>query len=277
MNDLTNVGPNAVGAAMSPEELNEYYRKMAEAYAATEQTANSTVSPKNGVLSIGDQPIPGNQFAAVILDAVRLNTFYRAAYNPNSNEPPTCYAIGREDADMAPHPDMVKDQNHFIPQAQTCNGCPMNVFGSNQQTGKGKACGNRRRLIMLLAGTYQQDVNGMLHLQPYTTADHYATTPFLQMTLAPTTLKAWGSYVRSSAAQYQKPFFGLVTRIYLYPHPEHGKEAIGFEPLAEVPAEWAQAVIPRQQDAMRDIFKGYEPPQNQHPQGGFHQVQNQQR
>jgi hypothetical protein len=169
---------------------------------------------------------------------------------------------------------MARDPNHFKPQSDACQGCPMNEFGSNQQTRKGKACGNRRRLIMLLAGTYQQDVNGMLHLQPYTTADHYQTTPFLQMTLAPTTLKAWGEFVRSSAAQFQRPFFGLVTRVYLYAHPAHGKEAIGFEPLAQIPDDWAHAVIPRQQEAMKDIFKGYEPPQNGHPQGGFHQVQN---
>ena len=277
MNDLVQAQNTAVGEAMSQEELNAYYQQMAQAYAATEQTHNSTVSVKNGVMSVGDQPIPGNQFAAVILDAVRINTYYRSTYNPNSNEPPTCYAIGREDAEMAPHPDMAKDHSHFQPQAQQCLGCPLNEFGSNQQTGKGKACGNRRRLIMLLAGTYQQDVNGMLHLNPYTTAEHYKDTPFLQMSLAPTTLKAWGEFVRSSAAQFQRPFFGMVTRIYLYAHPVHGKEAIGFEPLAEVPQEWAHSIIPRQRQAMEDIFKGFEPPKNNHPQGGFHQVQQQAR
>lgn len=273
MNELTNPQNTQVGASMSPEELNEYYRTMAEAYAATEQRHNSTVSVKNGVMKVGDQPIPGNQFAAVILDAARLNTYYKSTYNPTANEPPTCYAIGREDATLAPHPDMAKDPTHFVPQAAQCNGCPMNEFGSNQVTGKGKACGNRRRLIMLLAGTYQQDVNGMLHLQPYTTADHYSTTPYLQMTLAPTSLKAWGEYVRSSAAQFQRPFFGLVTRVYLYAHPSHGKEAIGFEPMAQIPDDWAHSVIPRQQEAMKDIFKGFEPPQNSNPAGSFHQVQ----
>ena len=269
MNDL--VTQSAAQVPATPQDLEAYYKTMATAYASTEQRVSSTVSIKNGIMMVGDQPIPGNQFAAVILDAVRLNTFYASTYNPNDASPPTCYAIGRDDAEMRPHPDMAKDVNHFRPQAQFCNGCPHNEFGSGQN-GKGKACGNRRRLIMLLAGTYQ-NVGGIMQLQPMTDPAHYKTTGFLQMTLPPTTLKAWGEYVRGSSAQYQRPFFGLVTRVYVYAHPTHGKEAVGFEPLAQVPDQWAMEVIPRQQQAMKDIMEGYEPPQVQHPGGGFHQAQ----
>ena len=271
MNDL--VTQNAAQVPANPADLQAYYNKMATAYAASEQRHSSGISIKNGIMSVGDQPIPSNQFAAVILDAARLNTFYRTTYNPNDSSPPHCYAIGRDDAEMAPHPDMAKDYNHFAPQAERCSACPHNEFGSGQN-GKGKACSNRRRLIMLLAGTYQ-NVNGMIQLQPMTDPDHYKTTGFLHMTLPPTSLKGWGEYVRSTAAQYQRPFFGLVTRVYLYAHPTHGKEAVGFEALAQVPDEWAMNVIPRQQDAMQEIMEGYEPPQNQHPQGGFHQAQQQ--
>lgn len=270
MNDLVNTGPNAVGAAMSPQELTEYYRQMAEGYAATERRAGSTISVKNGIMSVSDQPIPGNQFAAIILDAVRLNTFYTQAYNPQSMDPPVCYAVGRTDDELHPHPDMAKHQ-YFQPQSNSCLDCPHNQFGSGR-TGTGKACTNRRRLYMLLAGTYGMTQQG-LQLNPYTEPSHYETTPFLQMTLPPTTLKGWGEYVRASAAQYQRPFFGLVTRVYLYPHPTHGKEAIGFEALGAIPDEWATTVIPRQQQAMKEIFEGYEPPQQRHPQGGFHQQQ----
>jgi hypothetical protein len=271
MNDL--VTQRAANVPTNPADLQAYYNQMATAYAASEQRESSGISIKNGIMSVGDQPIPGNQFAAVILDAVRLNTFYRTTYNPHDSSPPHCYAIGRDDAEMRPHPDMAKDMNHFQPQAEHCSGCPHNEFGSGQN-GKGKACSNRRRLIMLLAGTYQ-NVNGMMQLQPMTDPEHYRTTGFLHMTLPPTTLKAWGEYVRASAAQYQRPFFGLVTRIYLYAHPVHGKEAVGFEPLAMVPDEWAMNVIPRQQKAMQEIMEGYEPPQNSHPQGGFHGQQQQ--
>ena len=39
----------------------------------------------NGVMSVSDQPIPGNQFAAIILDVVRLNTFYARRSNSSSS------------------------------------------------------------------------------------------------------------------------------------------------------------------------------------------------
>lgn len=245
-----------------PAQLSEYYQKLAEAYASTERRAGSAISIRNGVMQVGDQPIPGNQFAAIILDAVRLNTFYGTAFNPGNIVPPTCYAIGRNDAEMAPHPDMAKAPHFFMPQADRCGACPHNEFGTGR-SGTGKACTNRRRLLMLLAGTYNQ----MGQLQPYTDANHYSETPFLTMTLPPTSIVGYGEWVRKTAADYQRPMFGVIARIYLYPHPKHGKEAIGFETIAPIPDDWGGVVIQRHQDAAREIFQGYEAPQ---PQAGVH-------
>ena len=269
MNDIVTQNQNTQITDINPQDLTELYRKMAEEYAASERRAGSTISVRNGIMSVADQPIPGNQFAAVILDAARLNTYYPNAYNPQSMDPPVCYAVGRDDASLAPHPDMARDP-YFKAQAQNCNSCPMNEFGSGR-TGTGKACTNRRRLYMLLAGTYQM-TNGGLQMTPFMDAAHYETTPFLQMTLPPTSLKAWGEYVRGSAAQYQRPMFGLVTRVYLYAHPKHGKEAIGFETMGPIPDQWATTVLNRFQTATQEIMEGYEPPrQQQHPGGGFYQ------
>ena len=255
-----------------PSQLADYYKQYAEAYASEERRAGSAVSVRNGVMSVGDQAIPGNQFAAIILDAVRLNTFYNTAFNPQVIAPPVCYAIGRNDAEMAPHPDMAKDQSYFQPQADRCSACPHNEFGSGR-TGTGKACSNRRRLLLLLAGTYQQGANGWV-LQPFTDVGHYASSPLLTMTLAPTTLTAWGEYVRGTADQYQRPMFGVITRLFLYTHPKHGKEAVGFETLAPTPDEWGPTVIERQMEAQRAIMEGYEPPQHKQRGGGFYQQQN---
>jgi hypothetical protein len=267
MNDIVSQPINQLPS--NPQEMTEYYRKMAEAYAAQEARGGSTISVKNGIMSLADQPIPGNQFAAVILDSVRLNTFYTQAYNPASIDPPVCYAIGRNDADLSPHPDMAQDLNYFKPQADRCSGCPHNEFGSGR-TGTGKACTNRRRLVMLLAGTYNLTNQG-LQMTPFMDAAHYETTPFLQMQLPPTSIKGWGEYVRASSAQYQRPFFGLVTRVYLYAHPTHGKEAIGFETLGPTPAEWDPTLMGRHNGAIAEIGQGYAPPQQRHAGGGFYQ------
>lgn len=258
MNDLVSKAPDQLPS--TPEDMQNYYRKMAEQYASVESHAGNTISVRNGIMSVSDQPIPGNQFAAVILDAARLNTYYTAAYNPQATDPPVCYAIGRTDAEMRPHPDMQKDP-YFKPQANQCVGCPHNEFGSGR-TGTGKACTNRRRIVMLLAGTYNQTQTG-LQMSPFMEADHYETTPFLQMQLPPTSIKGWGEYVRTSAAQYQRPFFGLVTRVYLYPHPTHGKEAIGFEALGPTPPTWDPVLMRRHNDALAEISHGYEPPRAQ--------------
>lgn len=256
MNDLVNT--QAAQLPSNPQEMADYYRKMAEAYASTEQTPSNTISIRNGTMSVGDQPIPANQFAAVILDAVRLNTYYPGNFNPNSIEPPRCFAIGRNDAELAPHPDMQKDLEFFKPQAATCNACPMNEFGSGSN-GKGKACTNRRRLLMLLAGTYKQTPQGLI-MEPRMDPSHYSTTPFLTMHLPPTSLKGWGEFVRRTAADYQRPFSALVTRVFLTTHPTHGKEMVSFEALGPTPDEWFQTLMPRQNDAMREIGEGYMSP-----------------
>ena len=272
MNDIVPQNQNSqLPSNMTPTQLTEMYRKMAEQQASTERRIGTSISVRNGIMSVGDQPIPGNQFAAVILDAARLNTFYPTAFNPQSMDPPVCYAVGRDDAELAPHKDMQKDLNYFKPQADHCSACPHNEFGSGR-TGQGKACTNRRRLFMLLAGTYNMTAGG-LQMAPFMEASHYETTSFLQMTLPPTSLKAWGEYVRGATAQYQRPYFGLITRVYLYPHPKHGKEAIGFETLAPIPDDWAPAVFGRFNEAQSEILQGYEPPQNRHPGGGFHGAQ----
>lgn len=270
MNDITQYG--GAGLPADPSQIKDYYAKYAEAYAQTERRAGSSISIRNGVMSVGDQAIPGNQFAAIILDVARLNTFYNGPFNPQSIEPPVCYAIGRNDAEMAPHPDMARDLNYFRPQAERCGACPHNEFGSGR-TGTGKACSNRRRMLLLLAGTYVPGPHGMT-LQPFTDVNHYATSPLLTMTIAPTSAAGWGEFVRGAATNYRRPPFGVIARVHLYMHPKHGKEAIGFEALAPTPDEWGPTVIQRHHEATQEIAEGYDPPQAK-PQrgGGFHNAQ----
>lgn len=270
MNDIINYGGNQLPA--DPAQMQDYYAKYAEAYASTERRAGSSISIRNGIMSVSDQPIPGNQFAAIILDVVRLNTLYATAFNPQSVEPPVCYAIGRNDAEMAPHPDMQRDLNWFKPQAARCGACPHNEFGSHR-SGNGKACANRRRMLLLLAGAYAQGPQGPV-LQPITDLAHYATSPLLTMTIPPTSAGGWGEFVRGAAANYQRPPFGVIARVHLYTHPKHGKEAVGFEALAPTPDDWGPTIIRRHQEAATEIMEGFEPPQAK-PQrgGGFYQAQ----
>lgn len=265
--------PTPQSGALSTENLSNVYEQYAQAYAQTERRAGSSISMRNGIMSVSETPLPGNQMAAIVLDAARLNTFYTVPFNSQQPAPPTCYAISRDEASLAPHPDMAKAPTFFQPQAQTCLACPHNQFGTSR-TGVGKACSNRRRLLLLPAGIYQQSATGW-QLQPYTDVQHYAESPLLTLTIAPTSAKSWGAFVRDAADNYHRPPFGMIVRIYLYMHEKHGKEAIGFETLAPVPDEWAPTILKRHEEATHAILEGFEAPVAQQPGGGFHQAQQQ--
>lgn len=261
-----------------PQQMQDLYRQYAQAYSETEPVSGQSIRANNGVMMLGDQAIPGNQFAAIILDAAHLNTYFGSSYNPNVILPPICYAVARTEMEMAPHPDMQKDLNYFKPQAERCGPCPHNQFGSARQ-GEGKACQNRRRLVLIVAGTYPQG-----QLVPINDLSHYGTTPLLTLTLPPTSAKNWGRFVREAAGTYNRPPFGVITRVYLYPHEKHGREAFGFDILAPVPDDWGQIMFKRLSEGQQEVMRGYDPPQQgqqgaqgyaqaQQPGGGFYGAQ----
>lgn len=257
-NDLTTTASPSALSSYSPEQLADYYRKAAEEMASSETRPSTAVRLRNGILSVGDQPIPGNQFAAVVLDGVRLKTYYNTGYSADLSVSPTCYAIARTEAELAPHVDMAADPSHFKAQSERCSGCPMNAFGSARQ-GNGKACSDRRRIFMLLAGQYNNTPNGWA-LTPYMDAEHYASTPILSLSIPPTSIKGWGEYVRSLGAQWQRPTFGVVTRVSLSMHPKYGKEMVAWEVLGPTPDPWAPVIARRVQEAQSSIFEGYPAP-----------------
>ena len=251
----------------NPQDMQDMYARYAQAYTESEPVSGQSIKINNGVMSLGDQIIPGNQFAAIILDAAHVNTFYGTAYNPNVILPPTCYAVGRSEMEMVPHPDMAKDMNYFRAQADRCSACPQNVFGSARQ-GEGKACGNRRRLLLLMCGVYPQG-----QLVPIMDLSHYASSALLTLSIAPTSAKNWGRLIRQASAEYQRPPFGVISRVFGYAHEKHGKEAVGFDIIAPVPDDWAPTIFKRQQEAQGEIMEGFQPPQ-QKAQQGYNNQQN---
>jgi len=251
----------------NPQDIQDMYARYAQAYTESEPVSGQSIKINNGVMSLGDQIIPGNQFAAIILDAAHVNTFYGTAYNPNVITPPSCYAIGRSEMEMAPHPDMSKDMNYFRAQADRCSACPQNVFGSARQ-GEGKACGNRRRLLLLMCGVYPQG-----QLVPIMDLSHYASSALLTLSIAPTSAKNWGRLIRQASAEYQRPPFGVISRVFGYAHEKHGKEAVGFDIIAPVPDDWAPTIFKRQYEAQSEIMEGFQPPQ-QKAQQGYNNQQN---
>lgn len=224
------------------------------------------VSTKGGIMSVNEEELPGNQLYAVILDHYRENTYFEGRYNPDVKAPPKCYAFGRGgDADeMGPHESMKAslswEGGYFEPQNDTCIGCPMNEWGT-ADTGKGKACQNRRRLILLPAGFCTPKRGSRdFDVELFTDPVHFQTADEAQIKLPTTSSKEFSKYVSQLAAQYQRPPHGVITRLYLEPHAKD-QFHVKFEMVEEVSDDLAQIIMDRNAAARERPFQGYAPPE----------------
>ena len=133
----------------------------------------------------------GETLEVVIVDFVSSNLFYDGPFDRDNPQPPGCFAIGAEPSLMVPSP------NSPNRQAETCSACPNNQFGS-APNGKGKACKNTR----------------LLGLMPATGGDD---APIWIMSVPPTSLKSFDTYVGTLASKHRTSPVGVVTQITLDP------------------------------------------------------------
>lgn len=87
----------------------------------------------------------GKEIEVVILDFAWFMVNYPGVFNANNPQSPDCFAVGRENPDSGK---LVPHENVESPHAESCKECPKNEWGS-APSGKGKACKNQRRLIVL--------------------------------------------------------------------------------------------------------------------------------
>lgn len=135
----------------------------------------------------------GETLEVVIVDFVTSNLFYDSPYDRDNPQPPGCFAIGPEPSLLVP------SKNSPNRQSETCSACPNNQFGS-AQNGKGKACKNTRLLALSPLG-----------------ADDGEDAPIWIMSVPPTSMKAFDSYVHSLAAKHRTVPIGVLTEITLDP------------------------------------------------------------
>lgn len=179
------------------------------AKAAVEQEKNvgggsQSIKFGPGTITVAGGTVPNGRLECVVLGSCAANTLYEGAYDPDDVQPPVCYAFAVLDADLAPHADCQK------PQSETCATCEQNMFGSappGRGKARGKACGNTRRLGLLLASDVEE-------------ADGIATAETAMAKVSPTNLKAWAGYVRSLADAYGRPPWAVVTEISSHPDPK---------------------------------------------------------
>lgn len=106
---------------------------------------SNKIGLKNKEFTLPDgQKSPG-PLECIILDFVWFMVHYPGVYNANNPQQPNCFAVGRENpegGELAPHESVPK------PLGENCRDCEKNQWGS-APSGKGKACKNQRRLIVV--------------------------------------------------------------------------------------------------------------------------------
>lgn len=241
----------------------EKFAAMAAGYAQGERPSGQFISTKGGLLTFGDEQLPGNQICCIVLDAVQERTFYAEKYNPDREAalPPVCYAFHRNDdqEEMAPHPSMQADLTYFKPQNDICKTCPNNQFGT-ADTGRGKACSERRRLALLPAGFYKPRRGSRdFDLEFITDPEHYATADIAYLKLSVTSVKDWARYITQLASSLRRPPLAVVTRIYIEPDPKT-QFKIKFEMIEQLPDTMYDVIMKRHEEAKASIIFGYPPP-----------------
>ena len=130
------------------------------------------ISTKGKVFTLPNGDSDNGPLTCVVLDWVSANTYFEASYNPQNIQPPTCFAIGRIVDEMEPSDNSPKKQN------DTCKGCEQNEWGSAPGGGKGKACKNTRKLLIVPSNADEKTQPWVLSVSPTGLKhfDKYVTT-----------------------------------------------------------------------------------------------------
>jgi hypothetical protein len=206
--------------------------------AAKERPAVARISLKSGVMSYQQQPIPGNKMEVVLVGGAYRNVFYVGRYDPNNIVNPDCYALSDHDEGMEPH------ENVNTPQHESCDGCPQNEWGSSPTGGRGKACKQTRRLILLPANTLND-------------ADSVLKAELAILDVPVTSVKNYAKLVSTVAATINLPVWAIVTTVAVLPDAKT-QFRVEFTPMR--PAgneEIIRALMKRRDEALRIALTPY--------------------
>jgi hypothetical protein len=196
----------------------------AKAAAATERPAVGRISLKSGVMSYGGTAMPGNKTEAVVVASVYRNVFYAGRYDANNVVNPNCFASSDSDKDMAPH------ANVSEPEHATCDGCPKNEWGSDPNGGRGKACKQTRRLVLIPGHAVEGGAAAV------------NTAELAILDLPVTSVKNYSSYVNALAASAKVPPFAAVAEISVVPDAKT-QFKVNFKPIRVLPTEELLAAV----------------------------------
>lgn len=249
----------------------EQWSTAAQEASSKEKLGGNFIKLAGGIFQVGEDPLPGNKICAVIIDGVYENAYYEDEWEAGGKiMPPKCFAMAPEQEDLAPHEAMEADLDYFWPQSYDekidevgpCSKCPKNEWGSAEK-GRGKACGNRRRLALIQAGEYVNNGTAKRpdwQVAPFEDESDYSAADFYMLKLPVTSGKAYSRLVKEVASEYKRPPYGVVVEISCVPDPKT-QIRVEFEILDVLPDDWFPMIQKRHEAAREAIMRPYEPPQ----------------
>lgn len=255
---------------MAGTALEKYQKRLAakaETAASEEKTGGNFITTRGGILKYGEEELPGNEMLVVILDSIHENTFYPDKFDPDVMLPPLCFAFGRVEKDLQPHdnvPDPDDDEaedSFFKLQSEWCSDCPHAEWGS-ADTGRGKACTNRRRLAVIPAGRFTQTgrKKSETEMEVFDDPDHFRDADIAFLKLPVTSTKAWSKYVHKLNKEHQVPPFAVLTHVYIESHPTKQFEFFFEEVEVIDDPDLLEILFARNEEAMKLIEQPYTEP-----------------
>lgn len=174
--------------------------KLAAQESMAERAAAGQVflSSRGGVLTYRDQPIAGNQLDVVILASPVERLYYTKRFDPQEPAPPVCFALGPSMTGLKPSPASTEAQ------APMCQNCPKDQWGTAMNGGKGKACSEKRRLLIMTADSASKP-------------EAVAMAEVAALRIPVTSVKPFATYVQTIAAATKRPLAAVVTKLSLVP------------------------------------------------------------
>lgn len=221
------------------------------------------LSTQSCMLTLGDVQLAGNAIAVIVVSHLIENSYYDVPFDREAISPPKCFALGYDELKLTPH-EAVTARNQE--ENDMCAGCPQNQYGTalraNGGRGKGKACGNRRRLALMIVGELSGSGNTVDLYQGQdglVDVNYYATAQVLGLKVPPSSLKGWALYVKQLSSTLKCPPWAVFTKVSLIPDPRVQQRLV-FSPLPQtgtmdsrVPVKLLPIIKDRIADAKRLI------------------------
>ena len=193
------------GTAIVPWEAEMAARAQKAAKQEKPLGSYKSISTRGGFLKVDDELVDDNELDIVVIGALHENQFYTEKFNPDNPTVPACYAYSDPEAED-PEDGMKPHEEAEEPQHDNCAECPHNQFGS-ADTGRGKACKNVRRLMVVTADAIED-------------AETLAEAEMRRLTVPVMSGKNWGKFVRAVADDVGRDYAGVVCKLKVKPDPK---------------------------------------------------------